>query len=99
MTVVIPQRSYANYPLLTPQAADFRLFKMAAIDAKAHRTLEGLLKIVATKASINKGLSETLTKAFPNIIDVQRPLISTKVIPSSGQWAAAASKQASKQDL
>jgi len=37
--------------------------------------VEGLLKIVAIKASSNKGLSETHKKAFPNIIEVPRPQI------------------------
>jgi len=55
--------------------------------AKAHQTLEGLHKIVAIKATINTGLSKTLQKAFPNIIEVSRPLIDTSVIPS-GEWVA-----------
>jgi len=32
--------------------------------AKAHRTLEGLHKIVAIKATINTGLSKTLQTLF-----------------------------------
>lgn len=34
---------------------------------KEHLTLEGLRKIISIKASINKGLSEQLKEAFPDI--------------------------------
>ena len=37
--------------------------------------VEGLIKIVAIKASMNWGLSEELKKAFPNVVPVVRPLI------------------------
>jgi hypothetical protein len=42
---------------------------------KQHLTLEGLSKIIGIRASMNKGLSETLSLYFPNTI----PLL-----PSSG---------------
>jgi hypothetical protein len=48
---------------------------------KEHLTQEGLEKIVAIKASINKGLSDELRAAFPNVVAVKRPLIENKVIP------------------
>ena len=92
-TVILPH--FLKYSLLTQKAADFLLFKMATelILAKTHLTLEGLHKIVAIKAKINTGLSQsplgvhmplgtTLQKAFPNIIEISRPLIDTSVIPS-----------------
>lgn len=49
------------------------------INKKEHLTTEGLLKIVSIKASINKGLTVALLKAFPGIIPVDRPLIESIV--------------------
>jgi hypothetical protein len=37
--------------------------------------MEGLEKIVAIKASMNKGLSPELKAAFPNITSMDRPLV------------------------
>jgi hypothetical protein len=45
------------------------------ISRKEHLTIEGLHKIVAIKASMNKGLSNVLKEAFPNIISMPRPLV------------------------
>jgi hypothetical protein len=42
---------------------------------KEHLTVFGLHKIVAIKASINKGLSSELKAAFPNITPVPRPKV------------------------
>lgn len=73
--VIIPH--FDKYPLLTQKRADFLLFKLAVelISRKEHLTIEGLRKIVAIRASINKGLSVTLKEAFPRIIPVSRPII------------------------
>jgi hypothetical protein len=38
-------------------------------------TIEGLKKLVAIKASINSGLSDTLKAAFPDITPAARPLV------------------------
>jgi len=35
--------------------------------------MEGLRRVVAIKANLNKGLSEELKTAFPNIIPVPKP--------------------------
>jgi hypothetical protein len=43
-------------------------------------TIEGLNKIVAIKASLNRGLSPQLTSAFPNITPVPRPLVQYQII-------------------
>jgi len=66
INVVIPH--FIKYPLISQKAADFELFKLAVemIKNKEHLTKEGLLKIINIKASLNKGLSEDLKKAFPN---------------------------------
>lgn len=39
-----------------------------------HLTIEGLRRIIAIRASMNKGLSDELKKAFPNVTPVSRPL-------------------------
>lgn len=51
--------------------------------------MEGLLKIVSIRASMNQGLSKTLSKAFSNsnITTVHRPLIQSEVIPNPN-WLA-----------
>jgi hypothetical protein len=41
---------------------------------KEHLTLEGLIKIVCIKASMNLGLPDYLSRAFPNIIPKDRPV-------------------------
>jgi len=65
------------YPLKTHKYADFLLFKKAfdiLIDKK-HLTIEGLQKLISIRASLNKGLSERLKLAFPNIKPIVRPEI------------------------
>ena len=46
------------------------------MERKEHLTDEGLIKIVAIKASMNRGLSENLSVAFPNLVPVMRPRVS-----------------------
>ena len=48
---------------------------------KEHLTYEGLEKVVALKASLNRGLSEELKTVFPNTVPVLRPLVVDQVIP------------------
>jgi hypothetical protein len=68
---------FENYPLITQKWADYQLFKRAfdIIESKEHLTIEGLKKLVAIKASINSGLSDTLKAAFPDITPAARPLV------------------------
>jgi len=40
---------------------------------KEHLNLEGIIKIISIRASMNTGLSSELKVAFPNIIPVSRP--------------------------
>lgn len=47
--------------------------------SKEHLTESGMEKLIAIKASINKGLSDKLKEAF-NVIPVIRPLIMNKLI-------------------
>lgn len=75
INVIIPH--FVKYPLLTQKAADFILFKQVVelMSHKEHLNMAGLNKIVSLKASINWGLSEVLSKAFPNISPIERPKV------------------------
>lgn len=53
------------------------------INKKEHLTEKGLLKIVAIKASINKGLPEKLKMAFPSINPAPRPFVVDQTIKDS----------------
>lgn len=68
---------FNNYPLQTQKRLDFWLLKQAfALKInKEHLTEEGILKLVAIKASINRGLSDEQKLAFPNITPVEKPII------------------------
>jgi hypothetical protein len=79
-TAVLPH--FDNYPLITQKRADYELFKQAIrlmagypSREKEHLTETGLAKIVALKASMNRGLSLELKATFPKIIPVPRPLV------------------------
>jgi len=65
------------YPLKTQKFSDYVLFKEALnlILNKQHLTLSGLHKIVAIKAKMNLGLSESLQAAFPDVLPMSRPLV------------------------
>jgi len=54
---------------------------------KEHMTMEGLEKIISIKASMNRGLSQILIEAIPNIMPVDRPKIETTEIPDPN-WIA-----------
>ena len=73
---------FSNYPLITQKRADFELFNKAfqLIINKKHLTIDGLLSIIALKASMNLGLSEDLSEAFPNIIPENRPQVINQII-------------------
>jgi len=79
--LVIPH--FDKYPLVTQKLADYLLFKSVVemMIAKEHLTDEGIKKIVAIKSSMNRGLSEDLCTAFPNLKPVPRPLVENKIIP------------------
>jgi|SRR5436305_1389589 len=65
------------FPLITQKWADYQLFKQAfeIIKCKEHKTIEGLQKLVAIKASMNNDLSAALKAAFPDTIPAPRPLV------------------------
>jgi len=70
-----------KFPLLTQKYGDFLLFKQAfeMMTLKTHLTSEGLQELVKIKASMNKGLTDELNLAFPNLIS-NRP--STPILTS-----------------
>lgn len=77
--MIIPH--FLKYPLLSQKRADFELFKsiVELMERKEHQTLAGIHKILSIKASMNKGLTDSLKKAFPalqnNILPVVRPIV------------------------
>ena len=74
---------FDKYPLNTEKWSDFQLFKqaMSIVKSKEHLTLEGLKKIISIKAALNNGLSDNLSRAFPDIVPAQRPQVQSKRIP------------------
>jgi hypothetical protein len=81
---------FEKHLLKTHKYVDFVLFKQAffLIKNSEHLTVEGLIKIVSIKASINWGLSENLASAFPSAIAVERALISLKTVNTTSYWLA-----------
>jgi hypothetical protein len=75
ITVIVPH--FLKNPLLTQKRSDFELFKWVVqlMDKKEHLSLDGLIKILAIKASLNKGLPLEIKKAFAmyKITPVIRP--------------------------
>ena len=80
---------FDKYPLLTQKGADYQLFKQAfdLISKKEHLIKEGFHKIIAIKASMNKGIPDVLKAAFPNITPVQRLEVVDQVIKDP-KWLA-----------
>lgn len=66
---------FDKYPLVGDKQADFLLFKsiVELMAQKKHLTIKGLHEIVSIRASMNRGLSDELVKAFPDITPVERP--------------------------
>lgn len=80
---------FDKYLLITQKRADFELFKQAfeIILRKEHLDKKGLEKLVALKVVINKGITDELKVAFPNIIPVSRPLVVNQEIKNPN-WLA-----------
>jgi hypothetical protein len=78
---------FDKYPLITKKHAEYILFKKAYLIMlnKVHLTEDGLAKFVGIKASLNKGLSNTLNLAFPNIPVIDKLTRIDIKIPSP-QW-------------
>lgn len=78
--VVIPH--FDEYSLISQKRADFELFKSAVdlMNRGEHLTIEGLIKIVSIRASMNNGLTAVLAEAFPNITPADRLKVETREI-------------------
>lgn len=87
INVIIPH--FEKYPLMSKKWADYKIFKsiVEIMKKKEHLTPEGLIKLIALKASMNKGLSSNLIEAFPLIIPAERPTLSVSEIMDP-QWVA-----------
>ena len=73
---------FDTYPLKTQKFADYDIWKQVfyLVLKQEHLTMEGLQKILALKASMNRGLTATLKSAFPEVVPIQRPLVKNKKI-------------------
>jgi len=80
---------FEQNPLITKKSEDYLLFKKGVeiIKRKEHLSSTGLNKIIALRASMNKGLSSELLEAFPEIQPVQLPLSPSKKI-TDPEWLA-----------
>ena len=77
---------FDRYPLITQKFGDYVLFKKAyeLINNKQHLTMDGLLKLIALKASSNWGMNQNLKEAFPNIVPITRTQTYSKI--PSPEW-------------
>ena len=75
---------FDKYPLIGAKLSDYLLFKQCydLIKQKQHLTQKGLEKIVALKYNLNKGITDNLMEAFPNIVPISRPHYSFDGIPN-----------------
>lgn len=87
INVILPH--FDKYSLITQKKADYLLFKQAVnlLNLKAQSDIEGVRKIVSIKASINRGLSDTLKTQFPTVLPAPRPVVSFEGIPHPN-WLA-----------
>lgn len=71
---------FNNYHLLTQKYKDFELFRQAIelIKNKEHLNIEGFNKILAIRASMNKGLPLVLKESFP---DIKERVVASKDLP------------------
>jgi len=73
--VIIPH--FTKYILMSQKRVDFELFKQVVqiMNKGEHLTMAGFSKIVAIKAAMNLGLSESIKKAFSHVIPYIRPVL------------------------
>jgi len=72
INIIIPH--FFKYPLLTQKYSDFILFTKVVelISKKEHLNYTGFTTVLSYYASINRGLSSTISSLYPNIIGVDR---------------------------
>ena len=80
VNIIIPH--FDKYPLITQKKADYLLFKQAInlLYSKVHKDVDGILRILSIKASMNLGLSDRLKIQFPTVIPEPRPKVNSAVI-------------------
>ena len=82
---------FDKFPLKTKKRSEYELWKQVfnIIKNKEHLTKEGLLKILAIKASMSRGLNPELKAAYTDIVPVIRPAVTNKKIEHfDGEWIA-----------
>ena len=74
---------FKKYPLISAKQSDFLLFEQCfnLIKQKEHLTQAGFEKILALKSNLNKGLTNELKEAFPNVVPITRPEYKFSGIP------------------
>ena len=80
-SIIIPH--FHKFPLLTQKAIDFLFFEkiIEKTNNNEHLTINGINEIINIKASMNLGISEILKSEFKNIQPIERPIISSDIIP------------------
>ena len=73
---------FDKYELITQKRADFELWREAfyLVQNKEHLTKDGLNKILAIRAQVNRGLPNNLKVAFPEIIYLDKPIVANSKI-------------------
>ena len=83
---------FEKYPLMTRKRADYELWKQVfyLMLRGEHRTLEGIQKIVAIRASMNQGIkrSPKLLLAFPDVVPVPKPKVKNQTNQKDPFWLA-----------
>lgn len=80
LSIIIPH--FNKYPLLTQKYSDYVLWSKVVdlMSKKQHLSDQGFSTILSYYASINKGMSPSVSNAFPDIIGVKKDTI---VLPNS----------------
>ncbi len=78
-----------KYPLITQKRADYLLWQKAYeyLKNKEHLTEKGLKKIISLSAVSNRGLSDKVKKAHPDVVVVARPIVKDQIIKNPS-WLA-----------
>jgi len=85
--IIIPH--FNKYHLITQKRSDFELFKLAVeiMTNKENNNIEGVKKLIAIRASMNRGLPEKLKLEFPDVNPQIRPVFELPDILDSN-WIA-----------
>jgi cytochrome c oxidase subunit 2 len=85
-SVIIPH--FTNYPLQTQKHSDFLLWAKVVelVHSGFHLTKSGLLEIVALASAINKGISDKLQAAFPDVTAYKRSQFEPCLSGLSHNW-------------